>query len=171
MPSSNHNEASPRVVRFLLHFHTLLLQRSCFVLHGRVLAFVAILSLEKIQKMNFELERERLRIPTEVDELGALCGEVDQMLDAPKRCVDVSGGANSDFRFGNGCNLSRCTTPAETNHMAGSAREPVGHSMCTSNTWMHRDSMDPALATSCVCKIRWDARRPLDSTTSHGDTF
>ena len=41
-----------------------------------------------------------------------------------------------------------CTTPAETDHMAGSPREPTRHSMCTS-----------------------DARRPLDSTTSHRDTF
>ena len=36
-----HNEASSRVVGLLLHFHTLLLQCSCFVLHGRVLAFGA----------------------------------------------------------------------------------------------------------------------------------
>ena len=36
-------------------------------------------------------------------------------------------GASSNISFGNGCNQSHCTAPAETNHMAGWAWEPVGH--------------------------------------------
>ena len=43
--------------------------------------------------------------------------------------------------LGDGCHPSSCTTPAETNHMVGSAREPVGHSMVASDAWRYKDSM------------------------------
>ena len=56
--------------------------------------------------------------------------------------MSISGGANFDFRSGDSFHQSRCTTPTETNHMAGSAREPVGHSMSTVDLWRHRDSME-----------------------------
>ena len=54
------------------------------------------------------------------------------------------------FAFGIVFHPSSCTTPAETNHMGNSAGEPIGHSVCTSDTWRHRDSMEPELATSYV---------------------
>ena len=59
-------------------------------------------------------------------------------------------GVHCNTSLGDGFHPSGCTTPAETPHMAGSAREPFGHSMCTSDAWRRRDSMDPELATSCV---------------------
>ena len=88
------------------------------------------------------------------------------------RC-DVCGrhSVQCNIFLGDGLHPSSCAAPAETYHTAGSAREPVGHSMCTNDTSRHRDSVEPDLATSCVSQIRLDARRPLDSTTSHGDTF
>ena len=83
----------------------------------------------------------------------------------------MSGGANGDFRSGNDCNQSRCTTPGGTDRMTGSTREPTRHSMCTSDARRHRDSIECELATSCVSQIKLDARRSLDSTTNHGDTY
>ena len=42
-----------------------------------------------------------------------------------------------------------------TNHMAGSVH--------TSDAWKHRDSMENKLATSCVCQIRLDAQRAIET--------
>ena len=69
--------------------------------------------------------------------------------------------------LGDGYHTSSCTTPARTNHMAGSAREPERQSICTSDTWKHRDSTEPELATSCLPPLRLggahDAHDPLPS--------
>ena len=69
--------------------------------------------------------------------------------------------------LGDGYHTSSCTTPARTNHMAGSAREPERQSICTSDTWRHRDSTEPELATSCLPPLRLggahDAHDPLPS--------
>ena len=47
--------------------------------------------------------------------------------------IHAVGGAN--FSQINGCNPSRCTTPAGAGRVAGSAWEPKGHSMCTVDLW------------------------------------
>ena len=85
-----------------------------------------------------------------------------------QRVVCIKQGVQCNMCLGEG-HPSSCTTPAETNHMAGSEREPIGHSMSTSDTRWHKDSTEPALATSRVSQIKLDARRPQDSATSHGD--
>ena len=91
----------------------------------------------------------------------------------------LQGGVNVCGRHGVTCNIchvddfhpSRCTTPSESNHVAGSAWEPEGHSMCTSDVWRDRDSMEHEPWRLALGTSGCDARRPLDSTTSHGDTF
>ena len=57
-------------------------------------------------------------------------------------------GVQCNFFLGEGFHPSSYTRPAETNRMADSAREPTRHSMCTCDTWWHRDSMEPELTTS-----------------------
>ena len=53
----------------------------------------------------------------------------------------------------------------------GSARENLKHSMCTPDSWRHKDSMMHELATLCAGQISLEARRPLDSTTGHRNTL
>ena len=56
---------------------------------------------------------------------------------------DVCGmhDVHCNICLGDGFHPPSCSTPAETNHMEGSEREHIGHSMCTSDAWRHRDSM------------------------------
>ena len=58
-----------------------------------------------------------------------------------RRNVCGRHGEHCNTCLGDDFHPSRCTTPSETK-MAGSAWEPVGHSMCTSDAWRHRDSME-----------------------------
>ena len=51
-------------------------------------------------------------------------------------------GVTCNICLGDEFRPSRCTTPSETNHMAGSAWGPAGHSTCTSDAWRHRDSVE-----------------------------
>ena len=97
--------------------------------------------------MNVDVEFEEASTPVEVWGLET-CGHVQMVrhfsssLCSRRRDVCGRHGVHCNIFLGDDFHPSRCTTPSENNHMAGSAGEPIGHSMCTSDAWRHRDSTE-----------------------------
>ena len=100
------------MVCLLLHFHTLLLQRSCFVLHGSALAFGSTqlhrndFHCHSRKPQNFEL-RTRARTAEDLLKLTSLVLYVAKMIKIWMRqklelalCVDVPGGVHSNICLG-----------------------------------------------------------------------
>ena len=72
-----------------------------------------------------------------------------------RRDVCGSNGVHCKFCLGDGFHPSSCSAPAETNHMAGSAREPTGHSMCISDTWRQGIQWSPSPQLFVLVRSGW----------------